>query len=236
MPLMISVPRAPSRRAPRGAGRRAGGEHRHRAHDPRARARRRRAAASGDCRVMDGRSLGAAAARATGRLACTIAPWLSSTQAEHHGFSSCSYRGLRVGDETYVEHTIDSRLRPPGLCEPGSRSSTTTLGATRSSSRTCSRSAGERRQRRGRRSSSERLAALRICAGHRRPRRRAKRSHPTANEGSTFSTPATGPRAGLARRAALRGSGPVRRTAAALSQRAEDARSQSAPRRSRTSS
>jgi N-acetylglucosamine-6-sulfatase len=71
----------------------------------------------GDCRVMDGRSLvpllrGAPAAWPVDRALA-----LEYT-GDHHGYSSCNYRGLRVGDEIYVEHSSIPDF-DTGMCEPG---------------------------------------------------------------------------------------------------------------------
>ncbi|MGH2991927.1 MAG: sulfatase family protein [Solirubrobacterales bacterium] len=70
----------------------------------------------GDCRVMDGRSL---------------LPLLQGEQSQwpqdrvlaveytgrHHGFSSCSYRGVRAPGQLYVEHTLIPNFQT-GECEP----------------------------------------------------------------------------------------------------------------------
>lgn len=71
----------------------------------------------GECRVMDGRSL-------MPLLRGQDAQWPQDRAlaveytGRHHGFSSCSYRGIRVPGQLYVEHTLVPNFQT-GECEPG---------------------------------------------------------------------------------------------------------------------
>ena len=116
----------------------------------------------GDCRTMDGRSLvpllrGDRSGWPQGR-ALAVEYTGRST-----GFSSCSYRGIRVAGELYVEHTLIPNFTT-GACEPRLEREHYDIGADpfqldnlypAAEAATAARQA----------ELSERLASLRVCAG-----------------------------------------------------------------------
>jgi N-acetylglucosamine-6-sulfatase len=69
-----------------------------------------------NCRVMDGRSLVPLLRGEQGKWPQDRA-LVVEYRGQHRGFSSCSYHGLRVPGETYVEHTLTPNY-DTGLCEP----------------------------------------------------------------------------------------------------------------------
>jgi len=70
----------------------------------------------GDCRVMDGRSMMPLLRGEEDRWPQDRALAVEYT-GRHHGFSSCSYRGVRAPGHLYVEHTLVPNFET-GECEP----------------------------------------------------------------------------------------------------------------------
>jgi N-acetylglucosamine-6-sulfatase len=70
----------------------------------------------GNCRVMDGRSL-VPLLRGEERKWPRDRALVVEYNGRHRGFSSCSYQGLRVAGQVYVEHTLTPNF-DTGLCEP----------------------------------------------------------------------------------------------------------------------
>jgi N-acetylglucosamine-6-sulfatase len=125
-------------------------------------ARARPCRPSGACRTMDGRSL-VPLLRGEGGWPQDRAFAVEYT-GTHHGFSSCSYRGVRTPGHIYVEHTLIPNF-DTGLCEPGLEVEHYDLGADPFELQNRYPAAPLTPAAQQEEALSNRLAALRICAG-----------------------------------------------------------------------
>jgi N-acetylglucosamine-6-sulfatase len=118
---------------------------------------------NGACRVMDGRSLVPLLRGDSSNWPQDRALAVEYTGI-HHGFTSCSYRGVRTPGHFYVEHTLIPNFAT-GLCEPGLEVEHYDLAADPFELENLYPAAPLTPEAEQQEELSNRLAALRICAG-----------------------------------------------------------------------